>query len=296
MTYCSDEVKITVTGSKYGIFDDTGRIILKAGPAETVNVMANPNTVVSLGVSLITAIVTDINGNPVTDETVTIEVTGTGTVSAVTNVGDGTYTATYTAPVVEADVVETITATATKANKSGTAPFNLVIEPPDETNAMNIEGVVFIEDGETHAPADFLDVYVVNKTKEMSAVGRVGAIYQIVFLNLSGIAASSNDIIEVTVKDIRGDVRGQVLHTLTKAEVEAKLATIDVTIDLKEITTTLAVAGTVFLQDGVTPAPRTLNVTVANTQTASPSRYILSKRTKSSGTILSVVIIDLIIN
>ncbi|MCH8295315.1 putative Ig domain-containing protein, partial [Candidatus Poribacteria bacterium] len=103
------------------------------GDAASVTVTANPASLTADGssTSAITATVTDINDNPVTNETVTIAVTtGSGSVGDVTNNNDGTYTATYTAgTVVE---VVTITAIASNAGLSGTGTITLASPTLDD--------------------------------------------------------------------------------------------------------------------------------------------------------------------
>ena len=64
----------------------------------SASVGASPSSLTANGTSTstITATVRDADGNPVVDETVTMEITqGTGAISNVTDNRDGTYTATY---------------------------------------------------------------------------------------------------------------------------------------------------------------------------------------------------------
>ncbi len=94
------------------------------GTPPTIEVNASPSSLPPDGesTSVITATVTD-EGNPVTDEVVTMTLDGDGTLSEVTNNGDGTYTATYTAGTTPGTV--TITVTATNSNVSDTVEINL---------------------------------------------------------------------------------------------------------------------------------------------------------------------------
>ena len=91
-----------------------------------MEVVALPSTLAANGqsTSRITATVKDAHGNLIPTETITMRVTqGGGSVGSVTNNGDGTYSAVYTA----GTVVETVTITATTSNgKTGSVTLTLI--------------------------------------------------------------------------------------------------------------------------------------------------------------------------
>ena len=73
---------------------------------------------------------------PVADETVTISTPTIGTVGAVTNNGDGTYSATYTSGAIAGRV--TLTATATQADESGSAIITISAGVPAEVTVSAV--------------------------------------------------------------------------------------------------------------------------------------------------------------
>jgi adhesin/invasin len=100
-----------------------------AGAVTTVVVALQPSTIQANGAdtSVVTATVTDANGNPVTNQTVTMSTNGNVSIGGVTNNGNGTYTATLTAS--NTPGTEIITARATQANKTGTATLTETARP-----------------------------------------------------------------------------------------------------------------------------------------------------------------------
>ncbi len=78
--------------------------------ADTSTLSASPTSVAADGTtnSTVTVTVKDANDNPITNAIVTLAQTGSSTISAVTNIGDGTYTFT-----VSSTTAETVTYTAT---------------------------------------------------------------------------------------------------------------------------------------------------------------------------------------
>jgi len=112
VTYMSDTKAgmITLFASTENNITDQTEITLTAGPPDTVTVESNPDILSAAGSapSIITATISDANGNLCMDAIVTMELSGVGgTLSNASgeagekvtaeNKGDGTYTATYTA-------------------------------------------------------------------------------------------------------------------------------------------------------------------------------------------------------
>jgi adhesin/invasin len=114
----TETITATLTGTA---LKATSTLTEKAGPAVTVALALSPVSVPADGESssIATATVRDAFDNLVKDEVVTMATDGDVAVGPVTNKGDGTYTAQLVAS--DTDGLETITATATKANKTGAA-------------------------------------------------------------------------------------------------------------------------------------------------------------------------------
>ena len=108
-------VKATITATKGGVATAVD-LTLVPGPTTTVDVIAAPTTVDADGTSTsdVTATLVDANGNLVGTDTVAMTATD-GTLSDVTNNGDGSYSAVFTAS------KEPGTATVTATSKDGVA-------------------------------------------------------------------------------------------------------------------------------------------------------------------------------
>ncbi|MFQ6039473.1 MAG: invasin domain 3-containing protein [Candidatus Poribacteria bacterium] len=121
------------------------------GTPDTIEVKASPSILPPGGESTseITATVTSAGGDPVTDEEVVMHLDGDGSLSEVTNNGDGTYTATYTTEVTEGTVK--ITATATKSHVSDTVELMLAFGPYTKVDIYT--------DKEVYQPDDEMQVY-----------------------------------------------------------------------------------------------------------------------------------------
>ena len=126
----ADQETITATDNAVNPPTATATLTELAGPAASVALALNPTSLTADGTSTSTATATvkDVNNNPVKNETVTMSTNGDAAVGAVTNHLDGTYTATITAS--KTADVETITAKANDANKTGTAQLTENPGPP----------------------------------------------------------------------------------------------------------------------------------------------------------------------
>ena len=179
----------------------------------------------------ITATVTDAEGKAITDETVEMIVDGEGEISPVTNNGDGTYTAIYTAGLVPGAVV--ITAKAKKWNISDTVEIKLGCTPEiPPTNTLVVTGTVYRETGEVAENGLPVEVNIITQNlTETDVTGETAGDgqYSVTFFDLEKPVAKAGDEILVTVKDDEGKLVGQSRHTLTVVEVEAKETIIDVT-------------------------------------------------------------------
>lgn len=112
---------------------------VKPGPAATIALAATPNSLLANGEAkaALKATIKDSKGLLVRDETVTMKITkGVGTISAVTNNDDGTYTAEYTA----GTVVGTATISATTSNNlQGTVDITLSKVPTVDPGNSKLE-------------------------------------------------------------------------------------------------------------------------------------------------------------
>jgi len=95
----------------------------------TVSVTASPTTVYSAGTSTITILVTS-DDTPITGATVSLTSDAGGSFSSVTDQGDGSYTATFTAPTVSTSTTVKITAEASKEDYvTGQGETWITVEP-----------------------------------------------------------------------------------------------------------------------------------------------------------------------
>jgi len=242
------------------------------GTSLTIEVKASPSSLPPDGesTSLITAAVTSPEGEPVKDEVVVMNLNGDGTLSQVTNKGDGTYTATYTAGTVSGTV--TITAKATKLNAFGTVEIKLgcprepcepceickpcepckpcdacECEPSDvTTNTLVVTGTVYNQTGKIAENGLLVEVSITTQgliAKDGTGKTAGDGQYSVTFFDMLKPVAKVGDEILVTVKDAQGKLIGQNRHTLTAAELEATNTQIDVTptkaIEIKPVTVTL---------------------------------------------------------
>ena len=135
----------------------TATIVINAGPPAAIAVSAAPETVSSFASAIITAMVTDSNGNGVGGLTPTGTTASGGTLASFAPTRTfGSYTATYTAPMVDAEGTETVTVTADGV--SGQVSLALTPVPPVEVSLLDIMGIVCKVDGIT--PADGVTVTI----------------------------------------------------------------------------------------------------------------------------------------
>jgi len=104
----------------------------------TLKLAASPTSLLADGASTaeIEATLIDAEGNPITDENLTIKIaSGTGTISEVTTNGDGAYTAIYAAPKDEKGKV--IIIAQTEIGKSASVEL-LILTEPDEAHTVMV--------------------------------------------------------------------------------------------------------------------------------------------------------------
>jgi Bacterial Ig-like domain (group 3)/Invasin, domain 3 len=146
----------TITASD-GTASGVATLTQTAGPAATVTVALSPTSIIANGTATTaaTATVKDAGGNLLPSENVTFASSDTGDkVSATTNAGSGTYTATITS----STTVGTPTITATDGTASGTATLTQTTDPPATvTVALNPTSIIANGTATTTATATVKD-------------------------------------------------------------------------------------------------------------------------------------------
>ena len=246
----------------------TATMVINAGPPTAIAVSAAPETVSSFASAIITAMVTDSNGNGVGG----LNPTGTALSGTITNFAPtrtfGSYTATYTAPMVDAEGTDTVTVMV--AGLSGQVSLMLTPVPPVDVSILVVEGTVFKVDGITPADGVTVTVTVGSNAPIVNITDTDGA-YSVTALNLLGIVASTGDPVSIVVTDDTGAERGREDFPLSNDQLgEGGTATLtkDVVTDIivpPRSVNVLVVKGVVISDDGVNPVedvPLTVTVTV----------------------------------
>ena len=111
-----------------------------------ISVKANPSALEADGV-MASTITVEIGGADATGDTITIDPPSKGTVGAVTEVGDGVYTATYTAPLDRSlSFLETVQITASSANIGKSRSTFITLLPVPTTVTVELGKDSFIAD------------------------------------------------------------------------------------------------------------------------------------------------------
>ena len=264
----AEEVTLTATATPANK-SDTATIFINAGPPAKIVLSANPTTVTSLGSSTITAMVTDASGNPVGGLRLTATPT---TVGEFTSTAFGTYTATYSAPEVDAEGTETITVSTDGISED--LILNLTPEPPIEVSLIEIGGTVYKEDGEV--PAESVDVEImVGSQTQMDTTDADGS-YSVAFVGLGTAAATTGNLVFVVVADAnvvglsvngieQGGSQFPLVNDILEKVKAGESVTVDVTTDIvipPRSVNFLTVEGMVFKEGSTVPAGGGLNVTV----------------------------------
>ena len=266
-------VRLTATATQAGA-SETAIITINAGPPAAIEVIAAPETVSSFASAIITAMVTDSNNNGVGGLTPT----GTALSGTITNFAPtrafGSYTATYTAPMVDAEGTDTVTVMV--AGLSGEVTLNLTPVPPVDVSILVVEGTVFKVDGITPADGVTVAVTVGSNAPIVSTTDTDGA-YSVTALNLLGIVASTGDPVSIVVTDDTGVERGREDFRLTNDQLgEGGTATVtkDVVTDLivpPRSVNILVVEGVIISVDGINPV-EDVDLTVTVTVGSNPSQ------------------------
>ena len=246
----------TATGAKAS---GSATITINAGPPAAIKLSAAPETVSSFGSAVITAMVTDSNDNGVGGASLTGTTSGDGTI---TNFVEnprtfGVYTATYTAPMVDAEGTETITVTT--ANISAELTVNLTPVPPREVTILIVEGTVFKEDGEIPADNVKVTVTVGANPPQMGTTDEDGS-YSVTLFSPLTTVARTGDPVSIVVTDATDTKRGEGSLILDNdylgedgtGTVDDGNVTTDIVIPPRSVSV-LAVEGVIYSDDGVSP-------------------------------------------
>ena len=264
----ADVAIVQVTATTSGDVN-VGSLTLDPGAPVAISlVTAAPEMISGNGIATATAAATIVdafdNAVPgVTDVTASVTA-GVGSVGDVTDLGDGTYAATYTSELVTEDATATVEIAS--GDLTGDVDIALSAEPAAETSVMALQGSALLDGGGAQAP-DGLTVTVTNVTRDLSQESTTGAAgagrYTVTFLDFLGDSvAASGDLIRVTVTDADGEERGSVDRHLLAAEVEAGTATIDAETDIPASNNVVAVTGLATYEDGETAIAEVADATV----------------------------------
>ena len=240
------------------------RISINAGPPAAVKLRANPMRVFSFTSATITAMVTDSNGNGVGGLSLTGEKSGDGELTefAADSSTFGGYTATYTAPMVDAEMTEMITVTAA-AGVSAELTLELTPEPPIEVNILTVGGTVFKADGEV--PADGVDVMIMLGSMTKTDTTDEDGSFSEAFIDLSMPVARTGDTVTIVVKDANGVEVGGTEFRLTNDRLDGEPIDVKITTTIvvpPRSVNVLTVTGMVSKEDDTTSAGAGLDVTV----------------------------------
>ena len=241
-------------------------VTVNAGAAASVSVTAVPMTVSSGGSAVITAMVMDASGNGVGG----LAPSGSaesGTVGEFSpGAAMGSYRAAYTAGVVEAAGVDTVTVNV--GDLSGQVTISLTPEPPKEVSILAVSGTVYKKDGTGPVSGVNVEVMVGDMAPQTSRSGSNGH-YSVTFVNPGGVAGRTGDMVSVVVTDDAGMERGRNdSMPLTSDELgDDTSANVvrDVTTDILARTNALVVTGSVFREESTVPIDDVFAITVLNT-------------------------------
>ena len=132
------------------------------------------------------------------------------------------------------------------------------------TSTLVVTGTVYLLDSEVPAGPG-LTVMVGNPDSGMDAGGVTDGdgMYNITLFSTAASVAETGDMLTVSVM-ADGEEVGSASHTLTEAQIGAQQAMVDVNTSIPAESSVFNITGIVYLEDGMSPAPAGLNVTVAN--------------------------------
>ena len=239
-------------------------VTVNAGAAAALAISVNPMEVSSLGNAMVSATVTDASGNGV-GGLAPMGSAGSGSVGDFSEgAAIGSYTATYTAPMVEAEGTDIVTVNV--GDLTGVATVNLTPEPPMMVSILVVNGTINKADGTGSVPGVNVAV-TVNAKDPISTTSDENGSYSVTLVSPSGNAASTGDAVTVVVTDANGMERGSNAKVLTNEDLgdgDSSVVTIDVTTDIGATTSALVVSGSVFREASEIPIDDVFDITVTN--------------------------------
>ena len=240
-------------------------VSVNAGAPSALAISVNPVEVSSGGSAMITVTVTDDAGNGVGGLT-PAGTPGTGSLGDFAEGDDiGSYTATYTAPMV--DAVGTDIVTVNVGDLTGITTVNLTPVPPVMVPILVVTGEVNKEGGTGSVPGVNVEV-TVNDKDPISTTSDEDGNYSVTIVDRGGNAGSTGDTVTVVVTDADGDERGSEEIVLTNEDLGdggSSVVNVDVTTDIGATTSALVVTGSVFREASEIPIDHVFDITVTNT-------------------------------
>ncbi len=239
-------------------------VSVSAGAAAALAITVNPTDVSSNGSAMISVTVTDASGNGVGGLAPTGSA-GSGSVGDFTeNAAMGSYTAAYTAPMVEAEGTDIVTVNV--GDLTGVATVNLTPEPPMMVSILVVNGTINKAGGTGSVPGVNVAV-TVNDKDAVSTTSNENGGYSVTLVSPGGNAASTGDAVSVVVTDANGVERGSNGIVLTNEHLgdgDSSVVTVDVTTDIGATTSALVVTGTVFREASTIAIDDVFDIVVTN--------------------------------
>ena len=240
-------------------------VSINAGAASSLTVGISPSTVSSGGSAKVSVMVTDASGNGVGGLTASGSA-ASGMVGAFSEGGDiGSYTATYTATMVDAEGTDVVTVGV--GNLTGVATVGLTPEPPVMVTILVVTGTVNKADGTGPVPGVDVEVTVNDKPPLSTTTGGDGS-YSVTIVRPNGDAGSTGDTVTVVVTDADGNERGRDESVLTNEDLgdgDSAVVQRDVSTDIVASTSALVVTGSVFREASEIAIADVFDISVMNT-------------------------------
>ena len=243
-------------------------VSINAGAASSLTVGISPSTVSSGGSAKVSVMVTDASGNGVGGLTASGSA-ASGMVGAFSEGGDiGSYTATYTAQMVDAEGTDVVTVGV--GNLTGVDTVGLTPEPPVMVTILVVTGTVNKADGTGPVPGVDVEVTVNDKPPRSTTTGGDGS-YGVTIVRPNGDAGSTGDTVTVVVTDADGNERGRDESVLTNEDLgdgDSAVVQRDVSTDIVASTSALVVTGSVFREASEIAIADVFDISVMNTTRA----------------------------
>jgi hypothetical protein len=284
---------VIITATTESNVSGTARLTINAGPPAAITVSVAPETVSSLGNATITAMVTDSNGNGV-GGLIPAGTALSGTVSDFAAArAFGSYTAAYTAPMVDAEGTDTITVTADGV--SGEETLNLTPVPPVHVTILDISGTVFKVDDVTPADGVTVTITVGANPPEVRTTDENGG-YLVTLFSPVDTVAGTGDAVSIVVTDDTGAERGREEFRLTNDQLgeggtgafTAPKVVTDIIVPPRSVSI-LVVEGIIYSDDGVSPL-EDVDITVTVTVGSNPPEPAILEE----GGVYSATVVDLV--